>query len=150
MIDESQDVFLLAFNEGLAEAAGVHQSSRQSSHPIRTKCLTRQSALDILRSAVNPSVPYSEGSIQQGNGGRGVYVALSMYGYFERALVALRRVDSSGDLVREWQAWLPTFTGSWSNFWSTAEAFLCSHIPSLIQTWLHDEVQVIGKSLLAP
>jgi len=137
-----QDPMILAFAQALARASGLTPTSR-------TKCLTRQAALDVLRTAANPCVPYTPHS-NAGSGGRGVYVALSMQGYLQRAPLALARVDLSGRLEEEWREWLAQFTGTWAQFWSACEAFLAARIPALPPTWLDDEAQVIGRCLLKP
>jgi len=131
-----QDSLVLAFSEGLAEAAGLPRSAR-------TKCLSRQAALDVVRTAGNPCSPLfsSEVSPRAGDtGARGVYAALAMHGYLERANLALTRIDSAGDLSYQWQDWLSQFAGSWTQFWSAAEAFLHARVPSLAESWLQDSV----------
>jgi hypothetical protein len=138
-----QDAMILAFAQALARPSGLSPTSR-------TKCLTRQAALDVLRTAANPCVPYIQDSSAGRNGARGVYVALSIHGYLERAALALARVDSSGNLEQEWRQWLSQYKGAWAQFWSGCEAFLASRIPALTPTWLSDEAQIIGRHLLQP
>ena len=137
-----QDFYLLAFAEGLAEASGRKPTSR-------TTCLARQAALDVVRSAANPCEAQSQDTLTSKPGssrGRGVYVALAAHGYLDRAVLALGRVDPSGDLVDQWHEWLQRFTGDWSQFWDAAEAFLFSNIPLLTPTWIHDQVDRIARS----
>jgi len=138
-----QDAMILAFAQALAHPSGLSPTSR-------TKCLTRQAALDVLRTAANPCVPYTPDSSAGRNGARGLYVALSIHGYLERAPLALARVDSSGNLEQEWREWLSEYKGAWVQFWSGCEAFLASRIPALTPTWLSDEAQIIGRHLLQP
>jgi len=131
-----QDSLVLAFSEGLAEAVGLPRSAR-------TKCLTRQAALDVVRNAGNPCSPLfsSEASPRFGDSGaRGVYAAMAMHGYLERATLALTRIDSAGDLAYQWRDWLSQFVGSWAQFWSAAEVFLCARVPLLAENWLQDSL----------
>ena len=133
-----QDSYVLAFSEGLADATGLPRTTR-------TKCLTRQAALDLMRTSLmrtspNPCLacfpPQAGGAASQG-----VYAALAMHGYLERAVLALMRVDSTGELASQWRDWLPQFTGSWPQFWRAAEEFLSARCPLLSETWLQEEVR---------
>ena len=160
-----QDAFLVAFAVGLAEPAGLgwkgdklkercteadlwHDPNRwvcdmAGGSASRSKCLTKQAALQVLRAAVNPCVPYSEGE-----GCSGVYLALGVQGYLQRAVLALKNVDVSGELVKEWQDWLEHFSGPWPLFWKHAEAFLASRIPGLSEKWLLEaQVKVADENV---
>jgi hypothetical protein len=160
-----QDAFLVAFAVGLAEPAGLgwkgdklkercteadlgHDPNRwvcdmAGGSASRNKCLTKQAALQVLRAAVNPCSPFSEGE-----GCSGVYLALGVQGYLQRAVLALKNVDASGELVKEWQDWLEHFSGPWPLFWKHAEAFLACRIPGLSEKWLIEaQVKVADENV---
>jgi hypothetical protein len=71
-----------------------------------------------------------------------------MQGYLQRAVLALKNVDASGELVKEWQDWLEHFSGPWPLFWKHAEAFLASRIPGLSEKWLLEtQVKVADENV---
>jgi len=207
----------VAFGEGLAEAAGQAAFAYKAADGLAgTKCLTRQAALHVLRSAANPCVAYTQtggresggresggresggresGGRESGGtsgataakavygrasagGGMGVYAALGLHGYFDRAILALDRhcldsetcqyhlhhdtvdenvgaglegvgqgVSSQSKAHTQWQAWLAQYNGTWSDFWTSAEAYLAARIPLLSDTWLHDQLPVTVEAV---
>ena len=161
-----------------------------------TKSLTRQAALHVLRSAANPCVAYTQtGGRESGGtsgataakavygrasagGGMGVYAALGLHGYFDRAILALDRhcldsetchydlhhhtvdenvgadvegvrqaVSSQSKAHAEWQAWVAEYNGTWTDFWTSVEAYLAARIPLLSDTWLHDQLPVTVEAV---